>query len=380
MTENSQENSEPDTSKSLHAVVSDEMLTNYLVAEVVEKVDSKIRQRESFRNKLSGIVFTVLGLVGIAGIYAQISSEVTERFKESAPSREIFVEQTAKRIIDERLRESNRLFEEKIAREALLQQFTFSVLSFELNDASFQTSERASIMTQLEQLRTDRHIRARASFIDLLARFVSRIATSDSYLQVRVIAENFSTEASENRILVHAVVEALGKSLIGSAIEPKRWSSNDVDLFQSYLDASKSLGIYYKTLPYEILIEYRRAGLANSQAVENLLENVGYLANAEQKANVIATLTVLCNYRKLSQYESMETRRTQDVCEHFLSHNKKFYALQFLDSEVVTELSRMIHSKRNRALSDVHRTNLVNFSPLHRRFKKPEDESSASDK
>ena len=226
-----------DKIQTLDDVLENEQIFQLFVSHISHRVDeiTQSRQTRFFQrfSIISGVLFALLA--GAAAVYFET---IVEARSEAAV--------------------------EAVKSEALY--FRFLNLANSISaSTSFSINERDAVLDLLESIANIESLSERPEFPDLLEKTLDALTSAGVTTQVERIDSLFRGEILKNSGIIQTFVLHFGRRLLESRDPPNDWSQSDLDRLGVYIDAARSRNYPEFALPYELMIDFVKAGMVRTE-------------------------------------------------------------------------------------------------------------------
>lgn len=270
-------------------------LAEWFTASVTDEVDRRAIDREGRRERQQTKIFTILGLIGVAGatgfIRASISSEV--QAQEEKFARETLPDKIRSEL-QSSLDESTSELRDQIRTEADYQQFAYLVVMLQ-NEKGFTDDHRDNIMKLLRSISAAGTQAGRPEFPALLEKTIDPFASSGNDERVDEVVELFPLETRNTKGIVITLATHYGRRLAGHVLGPGPEHDSLETRFVTFEKAAKSFHVEEASLPYRILVESKEATDAAKDRTGLLIEEARGLRPTSSSAEVLLELIMVAD-------------------------------------------------------------------------------------
>lgn len=325
-------------------VASDKILTKALIAEVTETVDRRIQNREAKRQKIWNIVIIILGLIGITGVAALVNISVDSVVETELEKQQELIFQTLKNDIRQSLLDETAEFRRAIEEQATYQQFAYMALSLDLK-TEFSGTERDAVISLLESLATSEKMRARSEFPALLEKVIDSFASAGLHVQLNKLVSLFGPEVTGTAGIVHTMIQHYGQRVVGSSFPPERWPELTVNRFDKFEIACQAHKIPEISMPYRLLIEFRRADNQPTSLTRKLLGDAAFFPTPEERASFHLLLIRHTDTDFWQKRATALGERIEQVCSAFRDAHRQEITKLLDDEDLKRSLYKLALSR-----------------------------------
>lgn len=267
----------------LDDVVENEQIFQLFVSHISHRVDeiTQSRQTRFFQrfSIISGVLFAFLA--GAAAVYF-----------------ETIVQARSEAAVREKLRAEVSSAVEAVKSEALY--FRFVNLANSISErTSFSKNERDAVSDLLESIANIESLSERTEFPDLLEKTLDALTSAGVVTEVERIDSLFRDKILKNSGIIQTFVLHFGRILLESRDPPQDWRNGDLERLEVYLRAARSENLPEMALPYELLIDFVKAGMIRTEYGEAAFMEVDDL-NSEEKETFFRLVDAYSDPEKLT--------------------------------------------------------------------------------
>lgn len=294
-----------DKIQTLDDVLENEQIFQLFVSHISHRVDeiTQSRQTRFFQrfSIISGVLFALLA--GAAAVYF-----------------ETIVEARSEAAVRDKLQAEISSAVEAVKSEALY--FRFLNLANSISaSTSFSINERDAVLDLLESIANIESLSERPEFPDLLEKTLDALTSAGVTTQVERIDSLFRGEILKNSGIIQTFVLHFGRRLLESRDPPNDWSQSDLDRLGVYIDAARSRNYPEFALPYELMIDFVKAGMVRTEYGEAAFMEVNSDLTEREKDTFVRLVDAYSAPEKLTSQDPPPASlvRLSKIAQKFIS-------------------------------------------------------------
>lgn len=314
-----------------------------LIGVAVERIDKRVVSRERFWRTLTAVVvvaFTALGISQLNVIEGRLKETGEAAASQAIAEVRSDLEDSIRATVGEQLSGAQTAIAEKIylpdspvmrALDEMATYTTFTTTAALLRERdSFTNEERDAFIAQLRVIAEKPELSSRADFPATLESVIDSFAQAGLGGFLEEIDDILGNVAVESQGITLTMLQHYGRTVIGNA-RPLIEIPEIVDRLERYIAAAHKHRLDGTSLPFELLVEYRRdksQGGENSagqlgeriarRTIQNLFQDVEALEIRDQRMFVI-TLEVISEPRAMSSQPSGTDIRVAELARSFFT-------------------------------------------------------------